>query len=112
MVAQLLCQYESSMRDFQSLLQKKIASPATSSMKGMDQATITFLFTKILEEEYGIRGKENVFVEKFEEKKLVIIVYKSLWYTELLLQRESLLVKLQEVIGSARVVRDLVIRKK
>jgi hypothetical protein len=58
------------MRDFQSLLQKKIASPATSSMKGMDQATITFLFTKILEEEYGIRGKENVFVEKFEEKKI------------------------------------------
>ncbi len=99
------------MRDFQSLLQKKIAAPATSGVKGMDQATITFLFTKLLEEEYGIRGKENVFVEAYTDKTLVIKVYKSLWYTELLLQKESLLQKLQTTMGSQKVVRDLVIRK-
>lgn len=86
------------MNSFQNILQAKLAQ-ATAKIPKMDEKTIYFLFEKVIQEFYGVKGKSNVVPLGFKEGTLVLGIYKSLWQAEVSLNKEDLRTSLNGKIG-------------
>lgn len=56
----------------------------------IDEKTVFFIFHKIIDEQYGQRGKMVIFPVKFDGKVLVLRVASPLWAQEILIQRSVL----------------------
>jgi predicted nucleic acid-binding Zn ribbon protein len=65
----------------------------------VDEKTVFFLFEKILSEEYGMRGKENVQPYSYEDKVLFLYTEKSLWLSEMDMENERLRERLNALLG-------------
>lgn len=77
----------------------------------MDEKTIQFLFEKVIQEHYGIKGKSNVLALSFRGGILTLGIYKSLWQAEVSLTKEDLRESLNKKIGS-ELVRSIRIQRK
>lgn len=84
------------MKTLKDLLPKKRSSTSFS----IDEKTLFFVTKKVLIEEYGIRGGENIIPTFFKEKKLFLSPRSSLWSSELYLMREHLCKKINEMLGN------------
>lgn len=74
----------------------------------LDDKSIFYIFNKIVKEEYGNRGIENVTMSQFKEKKLFIKAGNSNWANEIWLNRQSLIEKINKELGSEEIEELLV----
>jgi len=84
------------MRSLKDLLPQK---QKISSFE-IDEKTLFHIAKKILIEEYGIRGGENIIPSFYKEKKLFLSPRSSLWANEVYLMREHLIQKINKMSGS------------
>lgn len=98
------------MNSFQNILQAKLNQVAPKAPK-MDEKTIQFLFEKVIQEYYGVKGKSNVLPLGFKDGVLVLGIYKSLWQAEVSLNKEELRESLNKKIGE-ELVKSIRIQRK
>ncbi len=96
------------MRSLKELTDKKKAW--TSHDRKLDDRTVFFAFEKVVVEWYGLKGKENVFLEEWKEGVLLVRVRSSLWLNELLLEKELLQRKTNDFLGVEAVKRIILKR--
>jgi len=88
------------MRTLRELIPKKHLSSFREKSVLIDEKTIFYVCRKILIEEYGTRGGENIIPTFFKDKKLFLTPHSSLWGNEVWLQRKSLAERMNEALGS------------
>jgi len=69
----------------------------------LDDKSVFYIFDKIIKEEYGNRGIENVKASYFKEKKLFIKAENSNWANEVWLNRQNLIEKINKELGSEEI---------
>ncbi len=95
------------MRSLISILgEKKSCKP-----KELDDKTVFFLFSGVLEREYGKRGLANIQPVFYKSGRLFLRAEQSIWANEVLMQKENLLSQLNDIIGNKEVV-DIKISKR
>lgn len=75
------------------------ASEKEESKKVIDEKTVFFLFNKIIEEQYGKRGRIVIFPAKYQEKILLVRVASPLWAQELITERGGICNSLNKSLG-------------
>jgi hypothetical protein len=87
----------SCMRNIRDLLPKRqhIKAPVL-----LDEKTIFYIAKKVLVEEYGIRGGENIIPSLYQDKKLFLSSRSSLWGNEVWLEKERLRDKMNTWLGT------------
>ena len=66
----------------------------------LDSNSIYYVFSKIIKDEYGNRGVENLKADYFKEKKLFIKAENSNWASEVWLNRNTIIEKINKELGS------------
>jgi hypothetical protein len=89
------------MRNLKDLLSKKHSVPERQERhRGvLDEKTVFHIAKKVLVEEYGIRGGENIIPTFYKEKKLFLSARSSLWGNEIWLERDRLKEKMNTLLG-------------
>lgn len=87
------------MRTLKELLPKKRGI----STEGIDEKTIFHIAKRILVEEYGVRGGENIIPSFYKEKKLFLSPRSSLWASEIYLMRDHIAKRINETLGSEEI---------
>lgn len=64
----------------------------------LDEQTVFYVFKKVFKELYGSRGEENIEPLRVVDKKLYLRPRTSLWANEILLQKKSLIQKVNEML--------------
>jgi len=90
------------MRNLKDLLPKKRYAPEGKGQHQeiLDEKTVFYIAKKVLVEEYGIRGSENIIPAFYKEKKLFLSARSSLWGNEIWLERDRLREKMNALLGS------------
>ena len=84
------------MKNIGSLLKKKEFSQKIP----LDDKSIFFVFSKIIKNEYGNRGIENLKADYFKNGKLFIKTENSNWANEIWLNREDIIAKINRELGT------------
>lgn len=93
------------MRTLRDLLPKKEYTPVQASVhKHLDEKTVFYIAKKVLEEEYGMKGSENIIPLAYKEKQLFLSTRSSLWGNEVWLQRDDLKQKINNRLGEEAVL--------
>lgn len=71
--------------------------------KEIDEKTIFHIAKRILIEEYGARGGENIIPSFYKDKKLFLSPRSSLWASEIYLMQDHLAQRINEVLGSEEI---------
>lgn len=87
------------MRILKELLPKK----SRNENGYIDEKTIFHIAKRVVMEEYGARGNENIIPTLYKEKKLFFSPRSSLWASEILLQRVRLRQRINEILGREEV---------
>ena len=89
------------MRNLKDLLSKKHSVPERQERhrRVLDEKTVFKKKKKVLVEEYGIRGGENIIPTFYKEKKLFLSARSSLWGNEIWLERDRLKEKMNTLLG-------------
>lgn len=87
------------MRILKELLPKK----SHNEHGDIDEKTIFHIAKRVVTEEYGARGSENIIPVFYKEKKLFFSPRSSLWASEILLQRVRLRQRMNEILGREEV---------
>lgn len=87
------------MRTLKELLPKKTRTNGDS----IDEKTIFHIAKRVVIEEYGARGGENIIPVFCKEKKLFLSPRSSLWASEVILQRVYLCRRINEILGTEAV---------
>lgn len=90
------------MQNLKDLLPKKQYAPEKlqQHQEILDDKTVFYIARKVLVEEYGIRGGENIIPTFYKEKKLFLSARSSLWGNEIWLERDRLKEKMNILLGS------------
>ncbi|MDD2766875.1 MAG: DciA family protein [Candidatus Moranbacteria bacterium] len=91
------------MRNLKDLLPRKRSS---SVVVEIDEKTIFHIAKRILIEEYGVRGGENIIPSFYKEKKLFLSPRSSLWANEVYLMKEHITRRINEMSGN-EVVKEI-----
>lgn len=83
------------MRTLKELLPKK----QHAASRHIDEKTILHIAKRVVTEEYGVRGGENIIPVLYRDKKLFLSPRSSLWASEILLQRVRLCQRINETLG-------------
>jgi len=70
----------------------------------VDQQTIFYIFQRIIKEEYGRQGAENITPLYFREKKIFIRVSGQTWTGEILLRRALIVAMVNKELGGEEVI--------
>jgi Dna[CI] antecedent, DciA len=87
------------MRTLKELLPKKQTSQLRKNESLLDEKTVFYIARKIISEEYGQRGGENIVPVHYQEGKLFLSSRSSLWGNEVWLEREVLRNKMNTLLG-------------
>ncbi len=66
----------------------------------LDDQSIFYVFKKIVAQEYGARGEQNIEARYYKDKKLFVASKSSLWMSELQLNRQYFIEKMNEELGT------------
>lgn len=89
------------MRTLKELLPLK---KTTLHAETLDEKTVFYICKRVLIEEYGVRGGENIIPSFYKEKKLFLTPRSSLWASELWLQRDRLRDRINIMLGCEGVI--------
>lgn len=70
----------------------------------LDEKTVFYICKRVLIEEYGVRGGENIIPSFYKEKKLFLTPRSSLWSSELWLQKDRIRERINIMLGCEGVV--------
>ena len=87
------------MRTLKDLLPKRPRATQGGQTAHFDEQTIFYIAKKVLSEEYGLKGGENIIPTLYKEKKLYLSSRSSLWGNEIWLERERLQEKMNKLLG-------------
>jgi predicted nucleic acid-binding Zn ribbon protein len=87
------------MRTLKELLPKK----QRTLPQEIDEKTIFHIAKRVLVEEYGVRGGENIIPSFYKEKKLFLSPRSSLWASEIYLMREHIVKRINAILGSEEI---------
>jgi hypothetical protein len=87
------------MKTLGSLLHKKYRSNSPIKKTDIDDATVFFIFKKILQMEYGNAGSGKFTADYFSKKTLHIKAKNSAWAAELWTNRGKLIKKINLELG-------------
>lgn len=88
------------MQSLQSLLKSKnLAGSHEMRSAHVDDKTVFFVFYKVIQEEFGRLGKENFQADYFSNKKLFIKSKSGSWASELWLEKERIVRRINEELG-------------
>lgn len=88
------------MKRLDSFLERKYAvGQGQESHRKIDEQTLFYVFGKVIAEEYGAKGTENIQARFYKDKKLFVAARTSLWANELALDRAEIIAKLNQVLG-------------
>ena len=90
------------MKQLSSLLSihtKESNSTKPKRLAALDEKTVFFLFSKVVDEQYGKRGRKVIFPSKYDQKILSVKVASPLWAQELLMERFTLCNLINQSIG-------------
>lgn len=93
---QAVCQGIWNMKKIGDFLKKK----ELAKKMPLDDKSIFYIFDKIIKQEYGNRGIENLKAAYFKEKKLFIKAENSNWASEVWLNRNNLIDMMNSELGS------------
>lgn len=65
----------------------------------LDEKTLFFIIKKVIRNEFGEIGCENVFPDKIIEKTLILKALSSLWSSEIWLRKDYLVKKINQEAG-------------
>lgn len=89
------------MKTLKDLLPRKIAASVSGEA---DEKTVFYICKRVLVEEFGVRGGENVIPSFYREKKLFLSPRSSLWSSEIWLSRGHIRKRINEMLGCEAVV--------
>lgn len=93
------------MKNLKDLLPKKqLQTHHSGPGKGFDEQTVFHIAKKVLREEYGLRGIENIVPARYIEKKLYLSSRSSLWGNEIWLERERLREQMNSFLGQEAII--------
>lgn len=92
------------MRTLKDFLPKKRYTTTSGRIVQLDEKTIFYIARRVLSEEYGLRGGENIVPTLYKDKKLFLSSQSSLWGNEVWLERERLREKMNTLLGSEGIV--------
>lgn len=100
------------MRNLKDIFEdKKIQQNKSVHQQQFDEKTIFFVFKKVFRELYGIKGEENIEPVQVFQQKLFLKPRTSLWANEVLLQKRTILQKINEVLQDEYLV-DIIITQR
>jgi len=85
------------MKSIKDILNKKSSQ---EGFKGIiDEKTVLFVFEKVIKDEMGVIGKEKLRACKFSKGKIFIKTGSSAWASELWLNRDKIIGKVNNELG-------------
>lgn len=99
------------MRNIKDLFQEKKNIQQRTTRGIPDEKTIFFLFQKVFSEWYGVKGQENISPVQVKDGKLFLKPKTSLWANEVLLQKNTLIEKINTLLGEGY-LQDIVITQR
>lgn len=87
------------MRTLKDLLPKKHLSVPQE----IDEKAVFHIARRVIIEEYGVRGGENIIPTFYKEKKLFLAPRSSLWASEILLGRTHICKRINDTFGTEAV---------
>jgi hypothetical protein len=94
------------MKTIRDLLPQKTSRITTE----LDEKTVFFICRKVILEEYGMKGGENIIPVLYKDKRLFLSPRSSLWGNEIALEREALRGKVNKLLGD-EVVCEIVVSR-
>lgn len=82
------------------LSQKQKLLSSSPKEKEIDEKTIFHIARRVITEEYGKRGSENIIPIFYKDKKLFLSPGSSLWASEIMLERVRLRKLINKTIGA------------
>ncbi|EKE11576.1 MAG: hypothetical protein ACD_15C00059G0014 [uncultured bacterium] len=81
------------------LIKSYLSQKNVFQVKNLDDKTIFFIFKKIIKEEFGNIGLANLRPEYYKDKTIFIKSNSSVWSSELWLNRDKIVRKINSEIG-------------
>lgn len=81
-----------------------------SKVFSIDEKTVFYVVRKIIQEEYGLRGGENIIPTLYKDKIIFLSSISSLWGNEIWIERERLRGKINLLLGD-EVIREIKIAR-
>jgi predicted nucleic acid-binding Zn ribbon protein len=97
------------MKTIKKLLSQKQKQFSSQKEKEIDEKTIFHIARRVITEEYGKRGSENISPIFYKDKKLFLSPRSSLWASEIMLERTHLCKQINKTIGT-EAVREIKIK--
>lgn len=91
------------MRTIKKLLSQKQRQLSSQKEKEIDEKTIFHIAKRVIIEEYGKHGGENIVPIFYKNKKLFLSPKSSLWASEAMLERVRLCKLINKIIGEEMV---------
>lgn len=92
------------MRTLKELLPQGQGLHTRIGVESVDEKTVFFVCKKVLIEEYGMQGGENIIPSFYKEKKLFLSPRSSLWSSEIWLGRDRLRNRINITLGCEAVL--------
>jgi len=77
----------------------------------LDDKTVFFIFSSVIEKEYGRRGIANIKPVFYKNGKIFLHIEQSVWVNEILMQKDSIIQQLNDIIGNKEIVSIVLSRK-
>lgn len=87
------------MKDLRQLLKKK----NVGAREPLDEKSVFFVFSKVIRDEYGKQGAENIQPRFLKNRKIFVTAHSSTWASEIWLNRANIVSKINEEIGSEEI---------
>ncbi|MEK7598120.1 MAG: DUF721 domain-containing protein [Patescibacteria group bacterium] len=87
------------MKSLKNLLQKKLSGKGGLQKTSLDEKTIFFVFKKVIQKEFGSLGAENFRASYFSRKTIFIKTQSPAWASELWINKEIIIKKLNKELG-------------
>jgi hypothetical protein len=87
------------MKSLKNLLVKKFQGKSVPQKMVLDDKTVFFIFKKVIQEEFGNLGVENFQPDYFDGHKIFIKCFSSNWASELWLNKNKIMRKINKELG-------------
>lgn len=91
------------MKSLSNLLKKKFSGKNQERKVELDEKTVFFIFKKIIREEFGNTGSAMLQPDYFGKKILFVKAASSVWASELWLNRNKIVHKMNKELGEGSV---------
>lgn len=89
---------------YQARAEQQASEPSAPKKITLDDQSIFYVFKKMIAKEYGARGEQSIEARYYKNKKLFVAAKSSMWMSELQLNRQYFVDKINVEFGTEAVV--------